>query len=783
MLVSRLSRARASRSDNAQVGVDPQTGWFFFAILPNYRDPNKSVPALPDHSAQSHDERKRQCLGPRMQSKGSLGMLRTTPAAARQSPRHRFLCSQTLLVVFGLLLAQTTLPAPTVFGQTGLINMPDARIEEDGTLRFGLSHFDPYTTAWGSISLFSRLELSGRFTEINGVRGFEGNDDFGDFKDKAFDAKLLLLRESRYIPDITLGTQDFFGTQIFPATFIAFSKHFGDVDVTIGYGDDRIDGAFGGLRYRPSWNKKLAFVAEYDANDYENDFRASESGADERAGGATYGLEYRFGAFRTQLSYQDGDVGVNGYVSIPLMKPEFISKFDEPAPYTKITPRPTIQEWRSNTKYARRLARALSQQGFKDVKLRLKDEALEASFSHPRISLISRAVGRAARTLVLLGPRGIESIKITYTLSDLPVVTYDFEDAYLLQYYFEGITSRRYLQKSIKVTYASPEYAKRFADAAIPDLDTARGVDPVIEGQLGGFLSYSAKSGPWSGFRFIPFNIDAFFNDPSGGVTFDLFSVAGYGRPLGHLLFFDAAARFTLAENVSDVTQPSNSLLPHVRSDVALYKGGDDLKLVSLLLNKYYLLRERVYARLSAGYYEEMFAGTGGQILYLPKWGNWAFDFTADYVKQRDPNDSFGFIDYSVLTALGAYHYRFRKLGVTTTFRVGRFLAKDDGVRFELKRRFRSGIEAGFWYTWTDIDDITPPGSPADPYRDKGIFMSVPINTLLTRDSRATANFSLAPWTRDVGQMVVSPGDLYRLMERSLMLDNPDYEPLKDFTK
>ena len=220
-----------------------------------------------------------------------------------------------------------------------------------------------------------------------------------------------------------------------------------------------------------------------------------------------------------------------------------------------------------------------------------------------------------------------------------------------------------------------------------------------------------------------------------------------------------------------------------MRSDVALYKGGDDLKLVSLLLNKYYLLRERVYARLSAGYYEEMFAGTGGQILYLPKWGNWAFDFTADYVKQRDPNDSFGFIDYSVLTALGAYHYRFRKLGVTTTFRVGRFLAKDDGVRFELKRRFRSGIEAGFWYTWTDIDDITLPGSPADPYRDKGIFMSVPINTLLTRDSRATANFSLAPWTRDVGQMVVSPGDLYRLMDRSLMLDNPYYEPLMDFTK
>ena len=51
------------------------------------------------------------------------------------------------------------------------------------------------------------------------------------------------------------------------------------------------------------------------------------------------------------------------------------------------------------------------------------------------------------------------------------------------------------------------------------------------------------------------------------------------------------------------------------------------------------------------------------------------------------------------------------------------------------------------------------------------------------RDTRATANFSLAPWTRDVGQMVNSPGDLYGLMERSLMLDNPEYGPLVDLDK
>ncbi|MFQ5544553.1 MAG: YjbH domain-containing protein [Acidiferrobacterales bacterium] len=706
-----------------------------------------------------------------------------THAGTRRSARYHGRWAQALVVLLGSFLTHTALSAPNTLGQTGLINMPDARVEEEGTLRFGISHFEPYTALWGSISLFSRLELSGRFTEIDGVRGFEDNDDFGDFKDKAFDAKLLLVPESRYVPAITLGTQDFTGTKLFSSDFIAFSKRFSNVDVTIGYGQDRIDGAFGGVRYRPSWNKKLAFVAEYDAFDYENDFMASESGADEREGGATYALEYRFGGFRTQLSYQSGDIGFNGYTSIPLTRREFLPKSDEPEPYSKITPRPTIEEWRAKPKHAQRLARALKRQGFKDVGLRLKERSLEATLSHPRISLISRTVGRAARTLLLAGPMGIESIKITYTLSDLPLVTYHFKDAFLLQYYFDGLTSQLDLRRSIKVTYTSPEYAERFANNAIPDLDTDRGTDPVIEGLQGGEpLSFGATSGPWSGFRFIPFNLRFFFNDPSGALKGHLFSVAAYSRPIGDLLFFRGSVRFTLAENVTDVTTPSNSLLPHVRSDVALYKQ-DDVRLLSLLVNRYYHLDERVYARLSGGYYEEMFGGVGGQILYLPRWGNWAFDFTADYLKQREPRDDFRFIDYDVLTALGAFHYRFRKLGVTTTFRVGRFLAKDDGVRFELKRRFRSGIEVGAWYTWTDIDDITPPGTPDDPYRDKGIFLSVPLNAVLTKDSRATSNFVLTDWTRDVGQMVESPGDLYRLVERPLMLDNPEYDPLTDFAK
>ena len=47
------------------------------------------------------------------------------------------------------------------------------------------------------------------------------------------------------------------------------------------------------------------------------------------------------------------------------------------------------------------------------------------------------------------------------------------------------------------------------------------------------------------------------------------FANASYGKQAGDGLFLKAAAQLTLKQNVSGVTQPSNSLLPHVRTDVA----------------------------------------------------------------------------------------------------------------------------------------------------------------------------------------------------------------------
>ncbi len=688
------------------------------------------------------------------------------------SPRWK-----TAAFVFGAMFCDYGAAEPSTTGQTGLINMPDARIEQDGTLRLGVSYFRPYLPVWASLTLLPRWETSFRYTTIRDLPSNLGKG-FGDFKDKAFDTKLLLVREDGWWPDVTVGVQDVFGTELFSSEYAVVSKRIRDSDYTLGYGSERIDGVFGGVRYRPPWARQFSFVVEYDANDYANDFGAAESGADTRDGEWTYGLEYKKGWLGIQLAAQGDELGVNTHVDIPLMDKEFVPKLHEPDPYTAELPQVAIDQWVADTNYAARLARALEKRDYKNIRLAFDGHTLSATLTNTRISLTGRAVGRAARILLALGPEDTRAIHITYTIDGLPALTYEFSDTHKLERYFDGLLSREQLDQYMEIRYAQPATRAGLADDA---LQLAFDDEPVASSTLrrtdeGHILSFRKEADDLSTFQIVPLNLGVFLNDPNGAARFDVFSTVNYTKQIGPARFFESQMRFTLYENVSEVSQPSNSTLPHVRSDIALYRqSGGRVKLSRLLLNQFLQPAERVYARLSAGFYEEMFAGTGGQLLYLPEQQPWAVDFSLDWLQQRSTKGTFGFRSYDTLTALGAFHYRIPAWGLTATARLGRFLARDNGVRFELKRRFRSGITLGFWYTRTDGDDITSPGSPGDPYYDKGVFASIPLGPMLTRDTQARAGFSLAPWTRDVGQMVVSPGDLYTRFERTLLLDNSDY--------
>jgi hypothetical protein len=689
-----------------------------------------------------------------------------------------------LLFVAALWAGQAWPQAANTIGQTGLINMPDARVAPDGTLRFGFSYADPYVGPWTSITFLPRIEVSGRVFRVMRVPGFtDPATDYGDYKDKAFDGKVVLIEESRWWPQLAAGGQDFIGTRRFPAWYAVASKRLGDFDLTLGYGGDRIDGVFGGVRYRPSAFPGLALVAEYDANDYPRDFSAAISGAAELKKAPGVGIEYTWGWLTGQVAYTREKAAAMGYISIPLSQKDFIPKLNEPAPYTKITPRPTREQWLESDEHRRRMAQALAEQDFRNIRISYLHDRVEVVLTNSRISTVSRAVGRAARTILLLSPVSAREIRITYTVRELPVVTYSLSDLDRLQRYFNGMLPRWELAPHVAVTYAAPG-----ADAEAADVtemlrafeEHQPGVKVLYDQAEGDFISLKSEDLLLNTFRVRP-SAALYLNDPSGAFKYEVGVQASVDHRLARRTFLSAAVNYNIFETVSDVSQASNSLLPHVRSDIAEYKRASPLKLTRLLINQLYQPSERVYARGSLGYYEEMFAGAGGQVLYLPVGAGWGADFAVDWVAQRNHEGlGFSFYDYQTVTAIGSFHYRL-PLGLTATARAGRFLAKDEGVRLELKRRFASGWEVGGWYTRTNGDDITSPGTPTSPYYDKGLFMSIPLNTLLTKDTQVTSPMSISPWTRDVGAMVASPLDLYRLMEKPLVLDPHDHDGLVMF--
>lgn len=665
------------------------------------------------------------------------------------------------------------LASPSQTGQTGFIQMPSGRLEADGTLQFGVSAEPVYQALWANVTVLPWMEVSARYTRVAGVNGGLGAA-YGDYKDKAFDAKWRLLPEGVYYPSLVYGVQDFLGTGIFEAHYLAVAKRFANVDVSLGYGKKRIDGWFGGVRYDVEAVKGLAVSAEYNAFDYPRDPGALASGVAARDKGVGLALDYRWGWLGSQLSWQDRRWGMNAYLSVPLQAADFIPKLDEPKPYMESHTRPSDSQWLGQPAYRQRLLLALRTQDYIRVGIDYEGKALRLRLSNSRIAHMSRAIGRAARTALALGPIEAESLEIVYTQADIPVATVTFTDLQTLNGYYQGVVGGATLLNSVSTRYAHATDMNGYieSDGLLVGLTEGPKLAPDPTGS-GHLLSAEGRNSSWyDSIALVP-RAGFYFNDPSGALHYEIVAEASWVKQFAHGRVMDVAIGYTVLTDIDEVKQPSNSRLPHVRSDIAKYRQGGAFKLARAMFNQVYPFGERFYARGGIGLYEEMYGGAGLQGMYVWPGSKVALDVAVDALKQRDYSNALSFLDYSPLTAIASLHVRL-PYGLTTTLRGGRFLAGDEGVRLEVKRRFRSGYEVGFWYTQTNGNDITTPGSPGSPYQDKGVYFSVPLNTLLTRDTPAEGSYRLRPWTRDGGQMVSSAFDLYEVLEKPLMLDYPE---------
>src|SRR5260221_2705049 len=162
---------------------------------------------------------------------------------------------------------------PGALAPTGLINMPDARFDPDGTLRLGMSSASPYFNLTANATVLPWIETNLGVTRINGVAGFPVERGgfgagYGAYKDKTSGLKVRLIAEEGWWPSVAVGAQDPIGTRLFEREYVAASKTLGDSQFTLGYGHRQIKGTFGGGRYSPAWLSNWAFVTANDARAY-----------------------------------------------------------------------------------------------------------------------------------------------------------------------------------------------------------------------------------------------------------------------------------------------------------------------------------------------------------------------------------------------------------------------------------------------------------------------------------------------------------------------------------
>ncbi|MFH1351009.1 MAG: YjbH domain-containing protein, partial [Pseudomonadota bacterium] len=129
------------------------------------------------------------------------------------------LFSLVTIISFQLIHAPSSLPFDEPFnnaanwGGTGLMEIPNARVLDDGVIRIGIADAEPYRWVGGGMGIFPGLEFTGRLTQLKGI-STELGPQYGRYKDKAFDMKYQILPESKWFPALAIGLQDFHGTRL-----------------------------------------------------------------------------------------------------------------------------------------------------------------------------------------------------------------------------------------------------------------------------------------------------------------------------------------------------------------------------------------------------------------------------------------------------------------------------------------------------------------------------------------------------------------------------------------
>ena len=683
-------------------------------------------------------------------------------------------CSVSRLFVFLLLLlAATAAVAEEVpatggdFGGVGLLETRNARFREDGVLEAGTSLRADRRFWFLGFQALPFLETTFRLSErLNGTTGR------GTTTDRSFDMKLRLLRESAWLPAVAVGLQDMIGTGIYGGEYLVASKRWHGWDFSLGLGWGRL-GSAGGIR-NPLRRISGRFdererdvgrggtlrtdffqgsdVAPFGGVEYSLPPLPTPWGAveglraklewsgdelrDERGGypGRTTGLR---GRARSQLngglqwSNEWVDAGLAFVNGTDLLARLSLRLDPNRMPVIPLSAPPPVpgRAARSDGEegLAPRVFAALDAAGFQPRAFALEGGEAWIAVSGGRFRTLPQVLARITRATEGLLPPEVQVLRLSWWLGGAEVAR---------------VLAPRDILADAARGHVSPEEAF----AAVTMLP--------------------ATGDPWSGESRAPPQrlsygleprLGLILGDPTRSLRWQA-AIAGTARlELGSGFALAGSVQQRLLGNIGGGL-PSDSRLPHVRSDYARYAREGETSIPTLYAERIWNLAPDVFARCTAGWLEPMFGGVSGEVLYRPHDRSWAVGLDLNWVRQRDHDGMLGFRDYGVVTGQASLYADLPVWNLYGVLRAGRYLAGDWGGTVELGRRFANGIEVGGFATFTNVSFA----KFGEGSFDKGLYVRIPFD-LLGAQTRGTAQTVIRPVQRDGGQRLMVDNPLWGL--------------------
>nr|WP_258012060.1 YjbH domain-containing protein [Stenotrophomonas maltophilia] len=679
-------------------------------------------------------------------------------------------------------------PPPTAseWGGIGLLQTPTARMAEDGDIAFTASHNSPYSRYNLTLQPFSWLEGSFRYINVSNLRygetSLSGNQNY---KDKSIDFKVRFWRETRWTPDLAFGVRDLGGTGFFSSEYLVASKNFGPIDASVGLAtgyignrgdfsnplgaiDDRFKerrpiagsnindagkfgvsnmfkgpvGIFGGITYQTPWDPLLVKV-EYDGNDYRREPRRNNL---KQSTPVNIGLVYAPNRnVELTAAWERGEAAMFSLTlrGNPGHAPSAPKPFDPPptridrsALASQGASSATQPDWKS-------VAGDIDENaGFRVDSISRRGSELVIDGYQNRYASAAKGMGRAAR---ILGNTLDDSYDwYTFRTTRLGMPTVDMS--------IKRETIEAYLQGA-----ASEDDLRRSTEISAP---TAIRTDTL----------YQAGSRPWGGG--FSFGYRQNLGGPDGFILYQVSANASGSIFFRPNVWLTGSLSANVINNYDKFRYDAPSNVPRVRTDIRRYLNTSDLTMPNLQFNIAGRLGKDLYGIAYAGYLEWMYAGVGGELLYRPMGESWAVGANLNHLRQRDFNQHFGLRDYRITTGHATLYYSFdAQERVVGSLSVGRYLAGDYGATINVARVFDNGMSMGAYVTKTDMSarDF------GEGSFDKGIYFSIPFDSILPRSTRGSATINWAPLIRDGGAMMGRKYSLYSITgerEDRLFYDN-----------